>query len=112
MTTVLRDSLAGQGLNAHEGPSWTTDAVYRETIAEARAYQAEGILTVEMEAAALFAVAQYRDVELASAFVISDHLLAADGWVSQIRSDRVAAALLSLLDASVFALGGYIAPAA
>ena len=31
-------------------------------------------MTVEMEAAALFAVAQYRGVDMAAAFVISDSL--------------------------------------
>ena len=50
------------------------DTPYRETIAEVRQYQQEGVMTVEMEAAALFAVAQYRGVDLAAAFVISDSL--------------------------------------
>jgi hypothetical protein len=35
---------------------------------------------VEMEAAARFTVDQYRGVDLAAAFVISDHLLAEDRW--------------------------------
>lgn len=56
------------------GSSWTIDAPYRETIAEARAYQAEGVATVDMEAAALFAVAEYREVELGALFTISDSL--------------------------------------
>ena len=50
------------------------DTPYRETIAEVRQYQQEGVMTVEMEAAALFAVAQYRGVDMAAAFVISDSL--------------------------------------
>jgi uridine phosphorylase len=48
------------------------DAPYRETVEEVRYYQGEGVLTAEMEAAALFAVAKARGVELACAFVISD----------------------------------------
>ena len=62
----------GAGLTFRTGISWTIDAPYRETVAEARHYQAEGVLCVEMEAAALFAVAQVRGLALASAFVISD----------------------------------------
>lgn len=45
--------------------TWTTDAFYRETQAKVRLRKAEGCLTVEMEAAALFAVAQFRGVVLA-----------------------------------------------
>jgi len=44
--------------------TWTTDAVYRETAGRVRARAAEGCLTVEMEAAALAAVAQFRNVPL------------------------------------------------
>ncbi len=42
--------------------TWTTDAYYRETPARVQLRRSEGCLTVEMEAAALFAVAQFRSV--------------------------------------------------
>ena len=45
--------------------TWTTDAPYRETPAKIRRRKAEGCLTVEMEAAAFFAVAQFRGVTFA-----------------------------------------------
>jgi nucleoside phosphorylase len=41
---------------------------------EARRYQGEGVLCVEMEAAALFAVAEVSGLQVASAFAISDSL--------------------------------------
>lgn len=44
--------------------TWTTDAIYRETPAKARAYLAEGCLAVEMESAGFFAVANFRNVSL------------------------------------------------
>jgi uridine phosphorylase len=46
------------------GPTWTTDAPFRETEAAIAAARARGILAVEMEAAALyaFATARMRDV--------------------------------------------------
>ena len=46
------------------GKTWTTDAFYRETPAKVKLRRSEGCLTVEMEAAALFAVAQFRRVVL------------------------------------------------
>ncbi len=61
------------------GPTWTIDAPYRETVAEVRHYRAEGVLTVEMEAAALFAVGAFRQIDIAAAFVISD-LLSGERW--------------------------------
>jgi len=56
------------------GASWTIDAPFRETVMEARHYQQEGVATVEMEASALFAVAEYRGVEMGSILAISDSL--------------------------------------
>ena len=44
-----------------QGPSWTTDAPYRETASAITTNRARGILAVEMEAAALYAFAQARD---------------------------------------------------
>lgn len=58
----------------HVGPSWTTDAIYQETKREVEEYAEQGVLTVEMEASAVFAVAAHRGVEAASMFVVSDYL--------------------------------------
>ncbi|MCP4646093.1 MAG: nucleoside phosphorylase [bacterium] len=44
--------------------TWTTDGVYRETKQRIARRRDEGCLAVEMEAAALFAVAQFRGVPL------------------------------------------------
>jgi uridine phosphorylase len=57
-------------LKAHEipyiaGKTWTTDAYYRETPAKIQRRKDEGCVTVEMEAAAFFAVAQFRGVTFA-----------------------------------------------
>ncbi|ACC97588.1 Purine-nucleoside phosphorylase [Elusimicrobium minutum Pei191] len=56
------------------GPTWTTDALFRETVSEVLFYQKQGIVTVEMEAAAAFAIAEHHKVDLSAAFVISDSL--------------------------------------
>jgi uridine phosphorylase len=47
-----------RSLPLHIGASWTTDAPFRETEAMIAQCRAEGILAVEMEAAALYALAQ------------------------------------------------------
>lgn len=70
----LTQSLTNLNQKFYQGTSWTIDAPYRETIAEAKKYQEEGVLTVEMEAAALLSVAQYRGVEMGAIFTISDSL--------------------------------------
>jgi len=66
--------LTDRDVTVHEGPTWTTDAVYRETEAEVRTYADRGVLTVEMEAAAVFAVATHHDADAAAMFVVSDYL--------------------------------------
>ena len=62
------------GLEFCFGTSWTTDAPYRETIKEIEHYKKEGVLTVDMEASAVFAVAQALNVDAGSIFTISDYL--------------------------------------
>jgi uridine phosphorylase len=46
------------------GKTWTTDAPYRETPKKVKRRRDEGCITVEMEAAAFFAVAQFRNVKM------------------------------------------------
>jgi uridine phosphorylase len=50
-------ALARNGLRAIVGPTWTTDAPFRETAAAIAAAKGRGVLAVEMEAAALYAFA-------------------------------------------------------
>jgi uridine phosphorylase len=70
LTTALGERLRDAGMTFTEGTSWTTDAPYRETREEIEVFRRQGVLTVEMEAAALFAVAQTLNVRLASAVVL------------------------------------------
>jgi len=82
------------------GPSWTTDAPYRETREEVAAYGARGILTVEMEAAALFAVGRYRGVQVAALFSVSDSL-AGGTWRPHFSDRRSREGLLEALQAAL-----------
>jgi len=54
--------------------TWTTDAIFRETRAKADQRRAEGCMTVEMEAAAFFAVARFRGVPLGQILYGGDNL--------------------------------------
>jgi uridine phosphorylase len=103
MTAALGAAMRQAGQRFRTGTSWTIDTPYRETIDEVRHYQAEGVLCVEMEAAALFAVAKVRGLQLASAFVISDSL-AELTWSSHFGSPEVASGLIELYQAAVAAL--------
>jgi uridine phosphorylase len=70
LQTVLRK----HGVPFVEGATWTTDAFYRETRGRVARRVDEGCLTVEMEAAALFAVAAFRSVPLGMLLTTSDDL--------------------------------------
>lgn len=74
MTKRIKSTLDVLGQKYFVGTSWTIDAPYRETVAEARQYQKEGVATVDMEASALFAVAEYRGVQMGAMFTVSDSL--------------------------------------
>lgn len=78
------------------GTTWTLDAFFRHTKEEIIAYQKDGVLTVEMEASALFAVGQLRKVQVGAGFVISD-LLHGEEWDPQFRQEPVERGLDQLL---------------
>ncbi len=84
---VLRATLEARGLPFVSDKTWTTDAPYRETQAVIDARRAEGCLTVEMEAASLMAVAQFRNVPLGQILYAGDDLSGEDwdnrGWQSR-----------------------------
>ncbi len=48
----------------HRGGSWTTDAPFRETDSAIEHARSEGVLAVEMEASALYALAEVRDIDV------------------------------------------------
>jgi len=103
----LRNLLAGvlseKGLQYRAGPVWTTDGVYRETKEKLLRFRRKGVLGVDMETSALFAVAKYRGVEMASAQVVSD-VLSEEGWLPAFRHKPVREGLKALIECVVEAL--------
>jgi uridine phosphorylase len=75
---AVERALAGHGVPYLKGKTWTTDAPYRETLAKIRQRQAEGCLSVEMEVAAFFAVAQFRGVPFAQVLYGGDDVSGGD----------------------------------
>jgi uridine phosphorylase len=61
-TAAIERALRARNVPYVLGKTWTTDAIFRETAGKVQARKAEGCLTVEMEAAAFFAAAQFRGV--------------------------------------------------
>ncbi len=72
-------TLDHRGVPRRLGKTWTTDGVYRETRDKIRRRVAEGCVTVEMEAAALFAVARFRGVSLGQMLYAGDDV-SGEAW--------------------------------
>jgi uridine phosphorylase len=70
-----------------KGKTWTTDALYRETEERIKLRKSEGCVTVEMEAAAFFAVAKFRNVKLGQILYGGDDLSAVR-WDSRKWQDK------------------------
>ncbi len=76
---AIEKTLKRNGLDYIVAKTWTTDGLFRETRARMRARKREGCLTVEMEAAAFFAVAQFRGVQFGQILYGGDDL-SGDDW--------------------------------
>lgn len=104
LTEALGQALSRRGLRYRTGPSWTTDAVYRETPLEVEHFRDAGALVVEMEASALFTVAAFRKVPIASCFTVSD-TLAELAWRPEFHAETTTGGLEILFHAALEALG-------
>ncbi len=60
LVAAAKAALERNGIVAHIGASWTTDAPFRETAEAIASARLQGVLAVEMEAAALYAFAGRR----------------------------------------------------
>ena len=99
LTERLRAAIADCGYETLTGRTWTTAVPFRMTADEIEEYAADDVLTTEMEAAALFAVASVLGARAASAVVVTDVTTTA----GRIREDWKAAPapLLAVLHAAV-----------
>ena len=79
---ALVDILSRRGLPYRVGKTWTIDAPYRETRDKIARRREEGCLAVEMEAAGMMAVAQFRGVAFAQVLYGGDDLSGSE-WNSR-----------------------------
>lgn len=90
-------ALTTWGFKPKQGPIWTTDAVYRETMEKIQRYGSQGVMAVDMEYAAIRAVASFRHVSLTAVMLVSDELFHQE-WASQIAHKSFRADSKNLLD--------------
>src|SRR3954453_11844311 len=64
LVALADDALKAANLRAIVGPTWTTDAPFRETAEAIEAARQRGILAVEMEAAALYTFGRVRQASV------------------------------------------------
>lgn len=84
---AIESTLGRHGVPFVVGKTWTTDAFYRETAARVARRRAEGCLTVEMEAATLFAVGRFRGVTVGQILYSGDDL-SGEEWDGRKWRDR------------------------
>ena len=70
----LEDSLRCRGLPFVQGTVVTTDAPFRETASWLAEMKKRGAAAVDMELAAVFALAEYRSVRAAALMIVSDEV--------------------------------------
>jgi uridine phosphorylase len=87
---AIRAACLRHGTPMLTGSTWTTDAIFRETPGKIRARRREGCLTVEMEAAAFFAVARFRKVKFAQLLYAGDDV-SGEEWDTRRWAGRLAA---------------------
>lgn len=103
----LDDALSDAGFDTPRGTTWTTSAMYRETIPEVEHYRDTGVVSLCMESAAIWAVCQYRGVDTATVHEIGDYLTP-DEWVPETEAER---GLPEMLEPTVEALENHVTTA-
>ena len=104
LTELLYTAFERKGIECSRGSSLTTDAPYRETFEKVRQHRSEGVLTVEMEVSALFAVGAYRGISLSSVFTISD-ILSEEDWNQGYHSEEKLESLKKIFEVAIEILG-------
>ena len=90
---LAKRTLRRTGLPIRLGATWTTDAPFRETAETVIARRDEGVLAVEMEAAALYAFAKARGVDVLCLAHVSNQLGQIEGDFEKGHGNGAAASL-------------------
>lgn len=87
LVDCLDETLSDAGFDTPRGTTWTTSAMYRETVPEIEQYRDEGLVSLCMESAAIWSVCQYRNVDTATIHEIGDYLAPGE-WVPDAEAER------------------------
>lgn len=100
-----KQTLRRAGFRVRSGATWTTDAPFRETAETVIARRREGVLAVEMEAAALYAFARAQDRQILCLVHVSNQLGQIEGDFEKGHGNGAAMSLqlISALAATWFA---------
>jgi uridine phosphorylase len=75
LVSAIQHACTAEAAKFEMGPVWTTDAPYRELVRKIAAYNRKGVLAVDMETSAMYALGQARKIEVCNLLVISDELV-------------------------------------
>jgi uridine phosphorylase len=89
----LEGAFDASGVDVLRGASWTTDAPFRETEDAIAAHRERGLLSVEMEAAALYALAEARQRNVVCFAHVTNQMGQVEGDFEKGEADGVTATL-------------------
>ncbi|RJQ06167.1 MAG: hypothetical protein C4551_08795 [Bacillota bacterium] len=94
---LLEAVLGRAGMEVARGPHWTTDAPYREFIWKIDKYREAGVVGVDMETSAMYALGRFRSLSVANVLVVSDELWRE--WRPAFGTEELKASVLRVLEA-------------
>lgn len=99
LAAMLEAAAEARGVTPVRGRSWTIDAPYRVGVAGLERHRAAGVAVIEMEAAAIFAVARVHGVRAALIVAVSDALF--EDWTLGFSETAYLNALVSAADVAM-----------
>jgi uridine phosphorylase len=96
LVSALESAAHAEGLEVYTGSQWTTDAPYRELKSKVRTYREKGILGVDMETSAMYALGVFRKVHVCNLLVVSDEL--GDAYLPHFGTTALREASLTAMD--------------
>jgi uridine phosphorylase len=90
LLTIAKQACEEEGIPPLVGPHWTTDAPYRELVGKIESYRRQGVLGVDMETSAMYALGKVRTVDVCNLLVVGDELW--QEWKPEFYSAKLEAA--------------------
>ncbi|MFC1524946.1 nucleoside phosphorylase [Planctomycetota bacterium] len=105
LTARAEAALKASGIDYKKGPTITLDVPYRFPVSKARELRREGVVTSDMEAAAVFAISKFRKVKSAAIFTISDLATNDFKWVPKFHAQELRQGMENLFKICVNVMG-------